>query len=144
LIRIPARDLIYSVPIIAIPIAVDIASCQASKELASRHIYPEMPFLPPIDAFQAIFGSSGLSATLKPEAPGAPESLRSRYQAREDRYSAWSAKDDIKAKVASAGNAAADEFEKKSAAAQKKVGAIELYSPKYYASCTFGGLMACV
>lgn len=36
------------------------------------------------------------------------------------------------------------EFEKASKAAQKKTGHIELYSAKYYAACTMGGLFACV
>ena len=36
------------------------------------------------------------------------------------------------------------EVQKASAAARAKTGEIELYSPKYYAACTFGGLIACV
>jgi solute carrier family 25 (mitochondrial phosphate transporter), member 3 len=36
------------------------------------------------------------------------------------------------------------EFSKASNAAQAKAGKIELYSAKYYAACTFGGIMACV
>jgi solute carrier family 25 phosphate transporter 3 len=103
-----------------------------------------MPMLPPINAIQAVFGSSSLAATLKPEGPGAPAALRSRYQAREDKYSAWSVKDDIKAKAVNAEEAAVQKFEKSSTAAQQKVGAIELYSAKYYAACTFGGMVACV
>jgi len=35
------------------------------------------------------------------------------------------------------------QFEKASQAAQREVGGIALYSPKYYAACTFGGLVAC-
>jgi len=38
---------------------------------------------------------------------------------------------------------ASQELAKASAKAQKKVGGIELYSPKYYAACTLGGLLAC-
>lgn len=30
------------------------------------------------------------------------------------------------------------------AAAKPQQGKIELYSPKYYAACTFGGMLACV
>ena len=41
-------------------------------------------------------------------------------------------------------DAAAAEYQKASATAQAKAGKIELYSAKYYAACTFGGLMACV
>ena len=36
------------------------------------------------------------------------------------------------------------EVQKASVAARAKTGEIELYSPKYYAACTFGGLIACV
>ncbi|KAH0609128.1 uncharacterized protein H6S33_001356 [Morchella sextelata] len=35
------------------------------------------------------------------------------------------------------------EFDKASKAAQRKAGPIELYSPKFYAACTLGGLFAC-
>jgi hypothetical protein len=31
-----------------------------------------------------------------------------------------------------------------SASVQKQTGKIEMYSAKYYAACTFGGLLACV
>jgi solute carrier family 25 phosphate transporter 3 len=41
-------------------------------------------------------------------------------------------------------NEAVAEIQKASANAQAKVGGIELYSAKYYATCTLGGLMACV
>jgi solute carrier family 25 (mitochondrial phosphate transporter), member 3 len=36
------------------------------------------------------------------------------------------------------------EFEKASSKVQAKTGGIELYSAKYYASCTLGGILACV
>lgn len=63
------------------------------------------------------------------------------FQARMDLYSAYSSVED-KAKKLSA--EATAEFNKASAAAQSKAGHIELYSGKFYAACTFGGLMACV
>lgn len=63
------------------------------------------------------------------------------YQARMDLYSAYSSVED-KAKKLSA--EATAEFNKASAAAQAKTGHIDLYSGKYYAACTFGGLLACV
>ena len=69
---------------------------------------------------------------------------RSKYQAREDLYNTWSVADDAKNKATQLSNAASQEFEKASSAAQAKAGKIELYSPKYYAACTFGGLLACV
>lgn len=52
--------------------------------------------------------------------------------------------DNAKDKAVKLGNEATKEFEKASSAAQAKAGKIELYSGKYYAACTFGGLMACV
>lgn len=60
------------------------------------------------------------------------------------RFSAWSAVDDVKSKAGVLSNEAQQEISKASAAAQAKTGQIELYSAKYYAACTFGGLIACV
>ncbi|ROT35289.1 mitochondrial phosphate carrier protein [Sodiomyces alkalinus F11] len=68
----------------------------------------------------------------------------SRYQARPDLYSAaFSTVDDAKGKAHKLSAEAAREFEKASAAAQAKAGKVELYTGKYYAACTFGGLLAC-
>ncbi|KAI1920352.1 Cu/Pi carrier [Ophidiomyces ophidiicola] len=58
-------------------------------------------------------------------------------------FPAWSAVDDVKHKAEAVGNAAAKEYDKASQKAQAKAGKIELYSAKYYAACTFGGLLAC-
>lgn len=87
---------------------------------------------------------------------------RSKYQARQNLYPAYSVVDDVKAKAGKLsdeakaemdkamgkaekyGDSAAAELQKASDKAQAKVGAIELYSPKFYAACTFGGLLACV
>ncbi len=41
-------------------------------------------------------------------------------------------------------DAAVQSYEKASAKAQAKTGGIELYSGKYYAACTVGGILACV
>ncbi|KAI9723148.1 MAG: hypothetical protein M1828_004251 [Chrysothrix sp. TS-e1954] len=68
---------------------------------------------------------------------------RSKYAAREELYTAFSTADDAKNKANQLGDAAAAEFNKASNAAQAKTGQIEMFSPKYYAACTFGGLMAC-
>ncbi|KAJ9157797.1 hypothetical protein NKR23_g562 [Pleurostoma richardsiae] len=65
------------------------------------------------------------------------------FQARPDLYGAYSVVDDAKNKAGKLGEEATKEFNKASAAAQAKAGHIELYSGKYYAACTFGGLMAC-
>lgn len=59
-------------------------------------------------------------------------------------FPAWSVTEDAKSKVGQLGEEAAKEYEKVSAKAQEKAGKIELYSAKYYAACTFGGLLACV
>lgn len=59
-------------------------------------------------------------------------------------FSAWSAADTVKDKAAELGAEAQKEYEKASAKAQAKAGKIELYSGKYYAACTVGGILACV
>jgi len=75
--------------------------------------------------------------------PAASSARPSRYAAHERLYTAWSAVDDVKSKAEQLGTKATAEFNKASNAAQAKAGHIELYSAKYYAACTFGGLMAC-
>lgn len=67
----------------------------------------------------------------------------STQQIRPEQYAAFSIVDDTKNKANKLSAEATKEFEKASAAAQAKTGHIELYSAKYYAACTFGGLMAC-
>jgi solute carrier family 25 (mitochondrial phosphate transporter), member 3 len=67
----------------------------------------------------------------------------SKWQARHELYPAWSAVEDAKNKAAKLSDAAVAEFDKASSKAQAKTGAIELYSAKYYAACTVGGIMAC-
>lgn len=52
--------------------------------------------------------------------------------------------EDAKSSVNTLSEEAQREIKKASAAAQAKTGQIELYSAKYYAACTFGGLIACV
>jgi solute carrier family 25 phosphate transporter 3 len=69
--------------------------------------------------------------------------IRTKYQARHELYGVYSVADDVKSKASELSNKAAKEFDKASAAAQAKTGQIELYSPKFYAACTFGGLLAC-
>lgn len=97
--------------------------------------------LPSIGVLQAVFSAPNPYSGFTSNASLAPR--RSKYEARTDLYGAWSAVDDAKNKAGQLGNAAVKEFEKASAAAQAKTGKIELYSGKYYASCTFGGLLAC-
>jgi len=80
----------------------------------------------------------------RPETLTAPTPKRTPLQARPELYKAWSVVDDPKNKANALSAEAQKEFEKASSKAQAKVGHIELYSAKYYAACTFGGLLACV
>ena len=90
---------------------------------------------------QAVFSSSSPWAPRKVQ----PEPVsRSKYLARSELYPAWSAVDDAKNKAAQLSDAAVSELQKSSSKAQAKTGHIEMYSLKYYAACTFGGLLACV
>jgi solute carrier family 25 phosphate transporter 3 len=65
------------------------------------------------------------------------------YQARAELYPTWSVVDDAKNKANALSAEAQKEFEKASSKAQAKAGRIEMYTAKYYAACTFGGLLAC-
>ncbi|KAF2266086.1 mitochondrial carrier [Lojkania enalia] len=79
-----------------------------------------------------------------PQAKPEPQLKRpSKWLAQHELYPAWSAADDAKNKAAKLSDAAVAEFEKASSKAQSKTGKIELYSAKFYAACTFGGIMAC-
>lgn len=59
-------------------------------------------------------------------------------------FSIWNIAEDAKSKANALSKEAKAEISKASSKAQAKADTIELYSPKYYAACTFGGLMACV
>jgi len=63
--------------------------------------------------------------------------------AREDLYHNFSVVDDAKSKANQLSAAAQKELDKASSKIQAKTGHIELYSPKFYAACTLGGLLAC-
>ncbi|CAK1363556.1 unnamed protein product [Cercospora beticola] len=58
-------------------------------------------------------------------------------------YTSWDVTEDAENKATQLSDKAAAELAKASNIAQEKTGKIELYSGKYYAACTFGGLMAC-
>ncbi|KAH8774129.1 mitochondrial phosphate carrier protein-like protein, partial [Hyaloscypha sp. PMI_1271] len=77
------------------------------------------------------------------EAPALAAPKRTPLQARAELFPTWSVVDDAKKKAEALSAEATKEFEKASAKAQAKAGHIELYSAKYYAACTFGGLLAC-
>ena len=66
------------------------------------------------------------------------------YQARPELYGAFSVADDAGDKARKLGAEATKGLEKAASQAQGKSGNMELYSGSYYASCTFGGLLACV
>lgn len=59
-------------------------------------------------------------------------------------FTAWSALDDVKSKADDIANEASREFNAASQKAQEKTGTIQPGSLKYYAACTFGGMLACV
>jgi hypothetical protein len=59
-------------------------------------------------------------------------------------FPAWSVIEDTKKKADAFGKEAAREFDIVSQKAQAKTGKIEPWTPKYYAACTVGGLLACV
>ena len=61
-----------------------------------------------------------------------------------DDFPIWSAVDDVKSKAGQLSDEAQKELQKASSSAQAKAGPIELYSGKYYAACTLGGILACV
>ncbi|KAG6142096.1 hypothetical protein E4U12_003764 [Claviceps purpurea] len=65
------------------------------------------------------------------------------WQARTEFYGAYSMVEDAESKAKKLGAEASKKLDKASSATQAKAGHIELYSGKYYAACTFGGLLAC-
>jgi solute carrier family 25 (mitochondrial phosphate transporter), member 3 len=76
-----------------------------------------------------------------------PKPRSSDYPLKRPIFSAWSVAETAETAKAKAGqltDAAVDKYEKASAKAQAKTGNIELYSGKYYAACTVGGILACV
>ena len=76
-----------------------------------------------------------------------PEAQPKEYPLKRPIFSAWSVAETAETAKAKAGqvtDAAVKEYEKASSKAQAKAGNIELYSGKYYAACTVGGILACV
>ena len=69
---------------------------------------------------------------------------RSGPVSRRQPFPAWSVADDGKKLANDFANEAAREYNLASQKAQEKAGKIEPWTMKYYAACTFGGLMACV
>ena len=94
--------------------------------------------IPSQKTLSEVFGSSSPFSRPKPNAPTREHPLKRPI------FSAWNAVDSVKDKAGQLSNEAVREYEKASTIAQQRAGKIELYSPKYYAACTFGGLLACV
>lgn len=98
-------------------------------------VFPNQALLSDVFAPQSPYGHSMKRAVPQKRSPSSALS---------DLYPAWSAVDDMKHKAEHLSEEAQREIQKASQMAQAKAGKIELYSPKYYAACTFGGLLACV
>jgi hypothetical protein len=98
---------------------------------------------PSQDTLHNVFHPSAPFGCRKAPTP-LPTPKRTPLQARAELFPTWSVVDDAKKKANALSAEATKEFEKASAKAQAKAGTIELYSAKYYAACTFGGLLACV
>ena len=94
------------------------------------------PLLPSAAALQSSFAPC--SPFRRSAAPQKPTTYR------DNDVPIWSAVDDVKSKAGQLSAEAQKEYSKASATAQAKAGQIELYSGKYYAACTLGGILACV
>lgn len=96
--------------------------------------------LPPESIVTSVFSSQhplGRSAerSHRPEVAGST---------RRQPFPAWSVVDETKKKADAFAHEASREFDVVSQKAQAKTGKIEPWTPKYYASCIVGGLLACV
>ena len=96
---------------------------------------------PTPDRIRDVFASR-IPCTHKLSGPNLPRS--SRLHAQSGLYPNWSVVEDAKEKGKQLSTEAARELESANAKVRKKSGTIELYSPKYYGTCTLGGLLACV
>lgn len=96
--------------------------------------------LPTPEALSQAFSDCSVFSKSVPESPA---KRAAKWNARHELYPVWSAAEDAKNKAGKLSDAAVAEFEKSSNKAQAKVGGIELYSSKFYAACTIGGIMAC-
>lgn len=98
---------------------------------------------PKFETLQQAFGSP-YSLARQRNAPTPKPSGATPYQAQPELYYAYSVVDDAKDKAKKLSAEAQKDFDAASKKAQAATGKIELYSGKYYAACTFGGLLACV
>lgn len=95
-----------------------------------------MPQSPNQDALKGVFYS--------PAAQDSPAGQAPRGKQMGTVFDYYSVADDAKKEAKKLSEEATREFEKASAKAKKASGGIELYTGRYYAACTFGGLLACV
>lgn len=89
---------------------------------------------PSLSTLSAAFGGA---ATQSPSSH--TQLKRTPYQARTELYGSWSVAEDAKNKTKELSQKALNELDKAAPAR----GSMKLYSPGYYAACTFGGMMAC-
>jgi len=85
-------------------------------------------------------------AAQSPFSRPAPKPRSTEFPLQRPVFSSWSAAETAEAakqKATQMTDAAVQSYEKASAKAQAKTGGIELYSGKYYATCTVGGILAC-
>lgn len=94
-----------------------------------------MPQSPNQDSLKGVFYSPAAQDSAATQAP--------RGKQMGTVFDYYSVADDAKKEAKKLSEEAAREFEKASAKAQKASGKIELYTGKYYAACTLGGLLAC-
>lgn len=94
-----------------------------------------MPQSPNQDALKGVFYS--------PAAQDSPAGQAPRGKQMGTVFDYYSVADDAKKEAKKLSEEATREFEKASAKAKKASGGIELYTGRYYAACTFGGLLAC-
>ncbi|PHH54286.1 putative mitochondrial phosphate carrier protein [Ceratocystis fimbriata CBS 114723] len=82
------------------------------------------------------------SSVVSPASKASP-SKHTPYEARTELFGSYSIVESTKNATHKLGEEAADKFEKASLKAQDATGHVQLYTGKYYAACTFGGLLAC-
>lgn len=99
---------------------------------------------PSQDTLHSAFHPAIRSSIPKSQPQKLAQPKRSSLDARAELYTTWSVVEDAKNKAGKLSAEASKEFELASEKAKAKAGHIELYSAKYYAACTFGGLLACV
>ncbi|KAI9927754.1 hypothetical protein AWENTII_012602 [Aspergillus wentii] len=81
--------------------------------------------------------------TFAPQRPLGPQSSDTPRSPKQNPFPAWSVIENSKKRADAFAKEASREFEVASQKAQSKTGHIEPWSAKYYAACTFGGLLAC-